>query len=221
MKFDRFPRKPSYSFRAFTLIELLVVIAIIAVLIALLLPAVQQARESARRTQCKNNLKQIGLALHNYHDVANMFPYSSNAAACTAKSIPSIIPVIKNQTGWVLLLPYFDQGPLYNTIDHSSAMGSWLNSSGLTLAGPNGVVPAANATAGSLKLNALLCPSDSGKQFHGGFDGNYGCVANVNSYKSSYGFSVQSGQPGSLWSNENQYTRGFFGSGAIRSKPRF
>jgi len=70
--------------RAFTLIELLVVIAIIAILIALLLPAVQQAREAARRSSCKNNLKQIGLALHNYHDVFRTFPYGAAARYTTS-----------------------------------------------------------------------------------------------------------------------------------------
>src|SRR5215213_3107178 len=91
----------------FTLIELLVVIAIIAILIALLLPAVQQAREAARRTQCKNNLKQFGLALHNYHDVYNMFcPFSGgpgtpvNNAAGQQRT---------RMSGVVALLPYFEQ----------------------------------------------------------------------------------------------------------------
>ncbi len=106
--------------RGFTLIELLVVITVIAVLIALLLPAVQQAREAARRTQCKNNLKQIGLAMHNYLDVNQCFPPgylgfpATNLGTCST---------INNKTqraqgwGWgTYLLPYIDQGNLYNQI---------------------------------------------------------------------------------------------------------
>ena len=97
--------------RGFTLIELLVVIAIIAVLIALLLPAVQQAREAARRTQCKNNLKQLGLALHNYHDTANTFPPGWIGQSSGPYS----------GFGWnSMLLPYFDQGPLYNILASGS-----------------------------------------------------------------------------------------------------
>jgi prepilin-type N-terminal cleavage/methylation domain-containing protein len=87
----------------FTLIELLVVIAIIAVLIALLLPAVQQAREAARRSQCKNNMKQIGLALHNYHDTLNVFPLNAT--------------VTKHRSGYVGMLPYMDQAPMYNQMN--------------------------------------------------------------------------------------------------------
>ena len=99
--------------RGFTLIELLVVIAIIAVLIALLLPAVQQAREAARRTQCKNNLKQIGLAVFNYESTNTCFP------------MRTIYQTVGTAQGKYFgpfygMLPYLDQAPLYNLIDFTT-----------------------------------------------------------------------------------------------------
>lgn len=102
----------------FTLIELLVVIAIIAVLIALLLPAVQQAREAARRTQCRNNLHQLGLGLHNYHDAHNTFPQGANwwVGICGP-------PYVQGAVGWgwqVYILPYVDQANIYNQINFSA-----------------------------------------------------------------------------------------------------
>jgi prepilin-type N-terminal cleavage/methylation domain-containing protein len=100
--------------RGFTLIELLVVIAIIGVLVALLLPAVQQAREAARRSQCKNNLKQLGLALHNYHDAHGCFPFAQLSSAMGFSAISQ-------------LLPYFDQAPLYNLINFSVPYNNALN----------------------------------------------------------------------------------------------
>ena len=112
--------RSKHSTKGFTLIELLVVIAIIAVLIALLLPAVQQAREAARRTQCKNNLKQIGLALHNYHDTFLQFPcpfgitgYNSGGGERWGHS------------QWVGLLPYMDKANLYGQWDFSTADEGW------------------------------------------------------------------------------------------------
>lgn len=129
--------------RAFTLIELLVVIAIIAILIALLLPAVQQAREAARRSQCKNNLKQIGLALHNYHDAFGMFPA---AAIWNYRAGGGNEP--RNYTWITMLLPYLDQAPLYNKIDFTLPL------LGQTLADGSEI--------SAQVIPTLLCPSDPG-----------------------------------------------------------
>lgn len=109
--------------RGFTLIELLVVIAIIAILIALLLPAVQQAREAARRTQCKNTLKQLGLALHNYHDVNQGFApgclYGANPRGGDADSYgPSF---------YVFLLPYIEKASLYNQLTFNGQSPGYVN----------------------------------------------------------------------------------------------
>ncbi len=105
--------------RGFTLIELLVVIAIIAVLIALLLPAVQQAREAARRTQCKNNLKQIGLAMHNYHDTYNRLPLGGvcSGLAPNASSPSDFRDARWSQTWAIAALPLLEQGNLWNHLE--------------------------------------------------------------------------------------------------------
>lgn len=129
----------------FTLIELLVVIAIIAILIALLLPAVQQAREAARRSQCRNNLKQLGLALHNYHDNHSRFPP------------PGFHPVggfgsSSASTSWgpswiVMILPFIDQAPLYQLYDFEGTVRARENPLVVTVT-----------------LPAVVCPSDSGRK---------------------------------------------------------
>lgn len=132
-----FPKQPKRA--AFTLIELLVVIAIIAILVALLLPAVQQAREAARRSSCKNNLKQLGIALHNYHDTYFTFPPAStlNQAQLTAGTA---------EDGWspqARILPFVEQANLQDLIDFSRGykdQGNW-------------------QVSGS-KIPVLLCPSE-------------------------------------------------------------
>ena len=212
--------------RAFTLIELLVVIAIIAILIALLLPAVQQAREAARRTECRNKLKQLGLALHNYHDTFSVFPYSTlsdaSASTATATGTPVHIKANKypslqglNKRGWVDVLPYFDQAPLYNQANHNGAFGSY-DPGTVGMAGDphtNG-----NARVVSQVLTAFICPTDDGDPQYRGTSINYvispaAAAAGVFGAKTSYDMSVlrySSSVP--LWVDENRLTRRMFGA---------
>jgi prepilin-type N-terminal cleavage/methylation domain-containing protein len=134
--------------RAFTLVELLVVITIIGILIALLLPAVQAAREAARRSTCTNNLKQLGIALHNYHAALQSFPFrmgGTSAGGCGPSNCGRL-------SGWVLLLPYMEQVPLHQQI--TSRQGTY------NAGGPepwNG-----SYTPWQAQVPGLLCPSDDG-----------------------------------------------------------
>lgn len=159
--------------KGFTLIELLVVIAIIAVLISLLLPAVQSAREAARRSQCINNLKQIGLALHNYHSTHGGFPLGGSKAP--RGSANNNFDPWTQWSAQALMLPYLEQTPLYNAANFSWAP-----------AGDGSTSDPINNTAYNSRVAAFVCPSDgrAGK-------------SNLNNYHASTGVSsVQGGFTG-------------------------
>ncbi len=189
--------------RAFTLIELLVVIAIIGVLIGLLLPAVQAAREAARRAQCVNNLKQIGLALHGYHDATGSLPWGFGWAGVD-------ITWSYSSSMQTFLLPYIEQVPLYNALNFID-----VGSSGVGNFNPNCVQ---NQTVFIATINVFQCPSDLNRIT--GAQGTTNYFANTGADSDSYhqfpgsspdnfvGIATWGGQQGAKVVGFNQITDG-------------
>lgn len=157
---------------AFTLVELLVVIAIIGILIALLLPAVQAAREAARRSQCSNNLKQLGLALHNYHDTYRQFPINMLPATTAESGTADTWSTAGRGGVFIRLLPYVEQGPMFDKLDFEDPVGTGSGAGGnlgvrfrtqlvaVTPSSPSG-------SAWSQVVAGYLCPSASHRTHNG------------------------------------------------------
>jgi prepilin-type N-terminal cleavage/methylation domain-containing protein len=209
--------------RAFTLVELLVVIAIIGLLIALLLPAVQAAREAARRTQCANNLKQLGIGLHNYHDTYKKFPPAGSGYGwClnpqTIQPNPPQYPVT-NSNGWTLVLPFIDQAAAFERIDQKQAVSNQMNGNP-SCCGPNSslgalqgdAVTSGNGTVVATILPVFLCPSDPGEKL---LDATsvYSIKpgSGLRGAKTSYDFSVSSNYNCLNWQRTVMSQRRMFG----------
>lgn len=178
--------------KGFTLVELLVVIAIIGVLVGLLLPAVQSAREAARRMQCSNNMKQIGLAVHNYADSFRRLPASSRGyGGCVGNAVNG---QIKNANGLVALLPYIELQNLYDLFNHNEAYsinpGAPQRATGTVVGDPatNG-----NAALASTVVETFLCPSDNNPAV-GRLNGiHYGPAPGFTGAATNYDFIVTAG----------------------------
>ncbi len=182
--------------RAFTLIELLVVIAIIAILVALLLPAVQQAREAARRTQCKNNLKQIGIAMHNYHDVHGQFPPSIGWNPGPGPFTDSLVAAFSDK---VFMLPMLERSNEFNQIRYDqNPYHHWYRGSNTALSG---------------RLPVFNCPSNSTVN-QGGADGNFTYAINNGVQRLS-----PNGSPISGWEGRHNGIASYIGQRGNSNSP--
>jgi prepilin-type N-terminal cleavage/methylation domain-containing protein len=208
--------KIQYPKAAFTLVELLVVIAIIGILVALLLPAIQAAREAARRAQCSNNLKNIGLALHNYHNSNKTFPPALITLQNAGDGVMNGTRIFYTWT--ILILPYLEEQPLHDMFDINVS-----TTPGAARRVTDDAKDDRNKTARGTELPVFLCPSDRGvaSRYHG----NFGGVDSPNWARCNYGLNGFQFWPGSfnsvdptlgaIWDNWNAGIGGINKSNSI------
>lgn len=206
----------------FTLVELLVVIAIIGVLVALLLPAVQAAREAARRMKCQSNLRQLGLAIHNFESVYARFPPSGTGYGWCINSGGTGDPVIYNSSGWFLCLPYMEQANVTTSYDVKQAAANHMvggNPGTTTATGSlaGNAITSGNAKVVTYKLPLFRCPSDPGNPVLPDV-GQYGVDPSVRTapgVKTNYEFSVSRDYTCNIWRTLRADRRRIFGENSI------
>ena len=186
--------------RGFTLVELLVVIAIIGILVSLLLPAVQAAREAARRMQCTNNLKQLGLAMHNYHDTFKVFPPMSVGTMTEPGWENSWKSNQERHSAFFHMLPFYEQGPLYDQIKAGRPEGGM---PGIVFQGPQSLRP---YSAYKVRQPMLMCPSDGGAP-RNGWSNDQAAI--------SYMLNVGDWTDGMVWRTNNRGVFSHFGRNDI------
>jgi prepilin-type N-terminal cleavage/methylation domain-containing protein len=204
--------------RGFTLVELLVVIAIIGILVALLLPAIQAAREAARRAQCGNNLKQLGVAVHNYHDAYQVFPPAGIGYGWCSEGRPGF-PTMLNVSGWTMVLPFLEQQSLYDRYDprqSASAQNTTYccslppNTHGTLMGDP---VTSGNAEVLATRIAVFRCPSDPGNPLHSTSSTAYSIKAGspYAGVKTNYDFSTNKTLNCDYWNGLADQSRAMFG----------
>ncbi len=219
------PNRPSTGIGrpGFTLIELLVVIAIIATLMALLLPAIQKVREAANRLRCQSNLRQLGIALHNYHNNFGQFPPAGKGYGWCRFPVQSD-PIVYNHNGLVELLPFMDQGNLYNQLKLAQATSNILTGNegccGPTVATSPLAGDAVTSGNGPLLTQILpifRCPSDTGDPLHSALSIYYSIKvgSNLRGAKTNYDFNTSSSYNCNAWRTEAPTIRRMFGENSI------